>query len=271
VQSGGQRLLLAGALAGLLLLQSACATLSVPEEQALGDRAAQDLRNEVDFVRDQWIVGYVEAIGRDIVSASGTQPYEYRFYVVNDPELNAFALPAGYIYIHTAIILEAQNVSELAGVVAHEIGHVALRHIARNYNRQRNTGLLYQLGAVAASIFVGGNAAAGGQLLGQLAAVAYINQFTREAEAEADAFAVEILPLAGYDPNGLVTFFETLKSHGGAQVPTFLASHPTTGNRIRETSALIAEQHLPPGLRVTDNGGLEIIQRRIQLLTDSAR
>jgi len=267
----GRRRSLVGTLGVLLLLQSACATLSVPEEQALGDRTAHDLRKEVDFVRDEWIVGYVEAIGRDIVSASGPQPYEYRFHVVDDPELNAFALPAGYIYIHTAIILEAQNVSELAGVVAHEIGHVALRHIAHNYSRQRNTGLLYQLGVVVTSIFVGGNAAAGGQLLGQLAAVAYVNQFTREAEAEADAFAVEVLPLAGYDPNGLVTFFETMQAHGGAQVPTFLASHPTTGNRILETSALIAEKDLPPSLRVTDNGGLEIIQRRIQLLTDSAR
>jgi predicted Zn-dependent protease len=257
----------AGLLCALLLLQSACATLTVEEEQSLGDQAAHELRKELDFVRDEWVVRYVQDIGRDIVSVSEPQPYEYRFYVVDDPELNAFALPAGYIYIHTAIILEARNVSELAGVIAHEVGHVARRHIAHNYSRQRNTGLLYQLGAAMASIFVGGYAAAGGQLVGQLAAVAYVNQFTREAEADADAFAVEVLPLAGYDPRGLISFLETMRQQGGAHMPAFLASHPATEDRIAETSALIAAMDLQPGLRVTDNGELEIIQRRIELLT----
>jgi len=254
-----------------LLLQPACASLSVSQEQQLGDEAAGELSRELDFVRDEWVVHYVESIGREIVSAAGPQPYTYRFRVVNDPELNAFALPAGHIYIHTAIILEAQNVSELAGVIAHEVGHVARRHVARNYNRQRNTGIVYQVLAVAASIFVGGYAAAGGQLLGQLAAVAYVNQFTREAEMEADAFAVEVLPRAGYDPRGLVSFFETLRSHGEAAGPSFLSSHPATSDRIRYTRSLITREDLGPGLRVTDNGELEIIQRRIQLLTGVSR
>jgi predicted Zn-dependent protease len=209
----------------------------------------------------------VEEIGRDIVAESGPQPYKYAFYAVDEEKLNAFALPAGYLYIHTGLIREAANVSELAGVMAHEVGHVALRHVARNYNRQRNTGLLYQLFALAASIFVGGSAAAGGQLLGQLAAVAYVNRFTREAEEEADAFAVGVLPRAGYDPRGLVAFFETLKQQGGPHVPEFLSSHPTTEHRMEDTRALIGRSVLPPGLKVSDDGELEIIQRRIELLT----
>jgi len=254
-------------LIGLSLLQPACGSLSVSEEKQLGAEAARELEGQLDFVRDKYIVDYVEAIGRQLVTASSPQQFDYEFYVVDDDTLNAFALPAGHIYIHTAIILEAANVSELAGVMAHEVGHVALRHVAKNYNRQRNTGLLYQLGVVLSSLFIGGYAAAGGQLLGQIAAVAYINQFTREAEAEADEFAVGVLPYAGYDPNGLVTFFETLRQEGGAQAPEFLSSHPSTENRIRETRALIAALDLGPGLRVTDAGGLEIIQRRIRLLT----
>ena len=262
--------LIAGLLCGLVLLQPACATLSVPEEQELGREAARELRTQIDLVRDEWVVGYVAELGRDIVAASGPQPYQYAFYVVDDEALNAFALPAGYVYIHTAIILEAANVSELAGVMAHEVGHVALRHVALNYNRRRNTGLLYQLFRVAVSLFVPGYAAAGGQLLGQLAAVAYVNQFTREAEAEADAFAVEVLPRAGYDPNGLVSFFETLREQGGPHVPEFLASHPATERRIEDTRALINRSELPPGLTVNDGGELEIIQRRIELLTGAA-
>ena len=270
MRRGRKHSLIAGLLCGLVLLQPACTTLSVPEEQKLGSEAARELRKQLDLVRDEWVIGYVNGIGREVVAASGPQPYPYEFYVVDDETLNAFALPAGYVYIHTAIILEAANVSELAGVMAHEVGHVALRHVAHNYNRKRNTSLLYNLFAVAVSLFVPGYAAAGGQLLGQLAAVAYVNQFTREAEAEADAFAVEVLPRAGYDPNGLVSFFETLREQGGPHVPEFLASHPATEHRIEDTRALISRSELPPGLKVSDGGELEIIQRRIELLTSAA-
>jgi predicted Zn-dependent protease len=249
----------------------ACGTLNLRQEQELGEQSARELKRELELVSDPWIVDYVRDIGHEIVAASGPQPFDYTFQVVDAEELNAFALPAGYIYIHTAILLEAANVSEVAGVVAHEVGHVVRRHIARNYNRQRNTGVLYQLAAVVAAIFVGGNAAAGGQLLGELASVAYLNQFTREAEMEADTFAVEVMPLAGYDPAGLLTFFDTLRRSGGPQVPTFLASHPATDDRIRHTAALIAQSSGQARLRTHDGGHLELIQRRIQLLTGHAQ
>jgi beta-barrel assembly-enhancing protease len=249
---------------------SSCMTLSLREEKQLGDRSAQELAKNLHFVRDRWIIHYVDEIGHRILAAAGPQPFEYHFQVVEDDELNAFALPAGYVYIHTGVILAAENVSELAGVIAHEIGHVVKRHVARNYNRQRNTGLLYNVLAVAASIFVGGYVASGGQLLGQIAAVAYVNRFSREAEMEADGFAVAVLPRAGYDPNGLVTFFAKLNAKSGAHVPTFLSSHPPTPERMQHAADLIAGLDLPPGLRVTDDGELEIIQRRIELLTGRA-
>ena len=249
---------------GLVL---ACATLSEDQEQDLGEQAAREMRRQLDFVRDPWVVDYVEDIGQELLSAAGPQPFDFRFQVVRDPELNAFALPAGYIYLNTGILLEVANVSELAGVMAHEIGHVALHHVAQNYQRQRNTRLAYDTASVLASVFVGGPAAAGGQLVGQLAVVAYLNQFSREAEEQADAFAVAILPQAGYDPNGLLTFFETLKAESGsAGVPIFLSSHPPTDLRIEETAGRIASASLPTHLRVSDDGRLEIIQRRIELL-----
>jgi predicted Zn-dependent protease len=249
----------------------ACGTLSVGEEEELGAEAARELRRELDFVTDPYVVEYVEAIGAAVVEASGPQPYEFRFHVVDDDTLNAFALPAGSIYIHTGILLESANVSELAGVIGHEVGHVVRRHVARNYNRQRNTGIFYQLASLAAAFFVGGNAAAGGQIVGELAAVAFVNTFTREAEVEADAFAVQVLPAAGYHPSGLVSFFETLERQGGAHMPEFLASHPTTENRIEHTAALLEDAELPYGLIVRDDGALEIIQRRIELLARKRR
>lgn len=245
----------------------ACTTLSPDQEQDLGEQVAREMREELDFVRDPRVVEYVDDLGREVLTAAGPQPFDFRFQVVRDPDLNAFALPAGYIYLNTGLLLEVANVSELAGVMAHEIGHVALHHVAENYQRQRNTRLAYDTASVLASVLVGGPAAAGGQLVGQLAVVAYLNQFSREAEEEADGFAVEILPRAGYDPNGLLTFFETLKAKsGGAGVPAFLSSHPSTALRIEETAARIAAAPLPADLRVSDGGRLEIIQRRIELL-----
>src|SRR5262245_57421999 len=205
-----------------------CGTISVKDEEEIGAEEAKNLRRELDFITDPHVLAYVESIGGAIASAAGPQPYRFRFHVVEDSTLNAFALPAGHIYIHTGVILESANVSELAGVIGHEVGHVVCRHVAKNYNRQRNTGILYKVASLAAAIFIGGSAAVGGRMLGELAAVAYLNTFTREAEMEADQFAVEVLPRAGYDPSGLVTFFETLKAQGGAETPEFLSSHPAT-------------------------------------------
>ena len=254
-----------------LLLATGCGTLTVSEEEDLGVDSARELSRELDFVTDSHVVGYVESIGAAIAAAAGPLPYRFQFHVVQDASLNAFALPAGHIYVHTGIVLEAANVSELAGVIAHEVGHVARRHVAQNYRRQRNTGILTQLAGAVAGVFVGGAAARGGQMVGELAAVTWLNTFTREAEAEADAFAVEVLPRAGYHPGGLVTFFETLREQGGAQPPEFLSSHPATESRIEHTRALLASASLEPGLIVRDDGALQLIQRRIQLLERAGR
>jgi predicted Zn-dependent protease len=221
-----------------------CGTLSVPQERQLGAEMQREIRSQVVLVRDRVVNDYVSDIGNKIVRAAGPQPFEYRFHVIEDEDLNAFAAPAGYIYIHTGTIQKARNVSELAGVMAHEVGHVAERHIAENYNRMKNTGLAHQALVLGAGIAGGGTAAGAANLLGGVAGMAYLNSFSRDAEVEADAFAVAVLPAAGYDPRGLVTFFETL-----------------------QRERLIAESHLPPTLRVDDGGRLEIIQRRIQLIT----
>src|SRR5262249_36259752 len=114
----------------LALVSLGCGTLSVPEEQSLGRQMAAEVRRELVFVHDPVIVGYVRNLGESILRAAGPQPFEYRFYVVESDEINAFAGPAGYIYVHTQTILAARNASELAGVIAHEIGHVQRRHIA---------------------------------------------------------------------------------------------------------------------------------------------
>jgi predicted Zn-dependent protease len=250
----------------LLSLALGCGTLSVQQEQALGRQMAGEIRRGVVILPDRVVERYVREIGEEILRAAGPQPFEYRFYVIEDEDINAFAAPAGHIYIHTQTILVAENVSELAGVIAHEIGHVQRRHIAQNYNRQRNMGIGYQAAVLAAAIFGGGAAATAAQLGGGLAATAYLNSFGREAELEADTFAVETMPRAGYDPNGLVTFFETLRQEGGDRPADFLSSHPATADRAAAARAQIAAQPPAEGRRVHDNGRLEIIQRRIEIV-----
>jgi predicted Zn-dependent protease len=254
---------------GLLLaaaLLAACAPLSVSEEQRLGYQFEHEMRRELRFVHDRVVAGYVRDMGEEIVRAAGPQPFEYRFYVVADEEINAFAGPAGHVYVHTQTILRARNASELAGVLAHEVGHVAKRHIAHNYNRQRSAGIGRNLLVLGGAVLGGAAGANAASLGGGLAAMAYLNSFGREAEMEADAFAVEVLPKAGYDPEGLLSFFELLQREERAQGPSFLSSHPATADRIQATRAAI--DALPPheGLRTRDGSKFEIIQRRVFLL-----
>lgn len=265
---GFSRRIAIGLLSGCLATTGlACGTLSVPQERALGDEFERQVKSQVTFLHDRVVSGYISKLGDRIVEASGPQPFRYRFFVIEDDEINAFAGPAGNIYIHTETILKARNVSELAGVMAHEVGHVVKRHIAHNYNRQRATGYVHQAGVIAAGILAGGNAAKAADLGGGLAGAAYLNSFGREAEHEADAFAVTVVPRIGIDPTGIVTFFQTLAyENQGGQVPTFLSSHPTTEERIASTRALIDAQVHTETLKIHDNGRLEIIQQRIRLL-----
>lgn len=244
-----------------------CATLSLEEEEQLGRELEREVRRELRMLRDRVVSDYISDLGERLLAAAGPQPFDYTFTVVEDEEINAFAMPAGSIYIHTETILASSNLSELAGVMAHEIGHIVHRHTAENYNRARTTGWVQQAAVLGAGL-AGGNAAAGAaNLLGGLSAMAFINSYGRDAERESDAFAAELLPRAGIHPEGTWTFFQTLKAEGGSQGPAFLSSHPAPDERIEAARERIERADLPPGLRMEDGGKLEIIQRRIELLT----
>lgn len=257
------------ACAWLAVLVLACSTapLTVEEERSLGAEVEQQARKEFDFVKDRVVVGYVTNLGSDLLRVMGPQPFDYDFYVIEDDSLNAFAMPGGNVYVHTGLILKARNVSELVGVMGHEIGHVYHRHVAHNYRRQRNTSIAQQLGVLTVGVLAGGAAAQAANLLTGVGAMAYLNQFGRDAEREADAFAVTTVPKAGYDPSGITSFFGTLTKEYGDRGNSFLSSHPATKERIANTQKLIQEQHLPGNLKQDDDGRLEIIQHRIRLLT----
>lgn len=250
--------LMIGAL--LAAVAAACAPLSVDQERSMGADVSRDFNRRTALVRDPAVVGYVSAIGKRLLEHAGPQPFTYHFHVVPKAEVNAFAAPAGHIYIYTGTILKARDVSELAGVIAHEIGHVAKRHIAGNFNRALATNILHQFGVVAAEVAAGPQAGRAARTLGGLAAMGYLNTFSREAEHEADGFAIQLMFKAGYDPRGLTAFFETLRKEGGASMPAFLRSHPATSDRIAHTRAMV--RRLPREVRLArhDHGRLQQVQ-----------
>jgi predicted Zn-dependent protease len=253
----------------LAVVSLACASLSVEDEKRLGVEAQRQVRQQFDMVRDRVIVQYIRNLGAELVAAGEPSPFDFRFYVVEDDSINAFALPGGALYVNTGTILKAKDVSELAGVLAHEIGHVTARHLADLYPKQRAVGLGVNIISIAAAILTGNPYVANAASMGsQVAAQAYLASFGQDAERESDSLAVATLIRANYDPNGMVTFFHTLmkETEGGLRVD-FLSSHPATDERISLVEADIrAKEPLPRGVRRNDGGRLQIIQKRINLV-----
>jgi predicted Zn-dependent protease len=248
-----------------------CGTISVEDEKALGHQAQRAVRQQATLMRDRAVVNYVRQLGAELVAAARPTPFDVRWYVVEDEELNAFAIPGGSIYVNTGLIAKVHHADELAGVLAHELGHVTARHVAQNVNRQRNTGLIATIFTFMVAILTGNPYLANaGDLVSQLSAIAYLNTFTRDFEREADALAIETLVKAGWSPEGMPRLFETLKKEsGGRGGPQFLMSHPAPEERIENAKAAIA--HLPQGEqgRVDDRGQLKLIQRRLELIVGS--
>jgi predicted Zn-dependent protease len=250
-----------------LILSGGCASgaLSVAEEKSLGSQVQAEVQRQLVFVRDRTIVTYVRRLGEELAKAAPVSPYSLRFFVIDDPSLNAFAIPGGAIYINTGVVLNAKDVSELAGVMAHEIGHVTQRHVAKSYEKSQQTGFFANLLAIVVAIGSGGRYNA--SLPAALAAQAYLGQFSRADESESDRVAVETLARANYEPLGLVNFFETVKKEAGDgdALFQFLASHPAPATRIADAKALIAKLENPGERRTDDGGKFAAIQARVKL------
>ena len=253
----------------LALLALACSTLTVQEEKDLGRQVQRQVREQSTFVRDPVTVGYLRDMGDHLVDSAPPSPFNFRFYVVEDESLNAFAVPGGAIYVHTGLIMTVKDAAELAGVLAHEIGHVTERHVAKMAKRGRNTGVAAQVVAILIAILTGNPYLSdAGTIATGVAAQAYMSTYTKDAERQADERAIDTMIRAGWDPHALVTMFQTLQQEakGGARMPEFLASHPATQDRIDTVNASIARHGQLNGLRRDDGGRLEIIQKRLELI-----
>lgn len=241
------------ALAALLILGTAQATdLRLPEmgdtassiwsarEQArIGQELMRNLQREGKLLDDLLVGEYVDSVGARLVARANVFDQPFTFFVVDDPSINAFAAPGGYIGVHTGLIAAAQDEGELAAVMAHEIAHVTQNHLARAYEDAGKMSLpaaaallgAILLGAADAQL---GSAAAAGVAAGTVQR--QIN-FTRDNEREADRIGIQILADAGFDPDDMPDFFERLQRasrYAGTQLPTYLMTHPVTTDRLAE-------------------------------------
>src|SRR5215216_3328953 len=203
---------------------------SVQDDVKLGRQAAQEAEQQFPLLRDEEVRSYVEDVGRRLVSAIPSQfqhpEFQYYFRVVNARDINAFALPGGPMYVNRGMIEAARTEGEMAGVMAHEISHVALRHGTAQATKGQKYGVLAGIAGIAGTIF-------GGPGVGQLAQApfaVYILKFSREYETEADILGAQIMARAGYDPRDLANMFRTLEQQG-AGGGGFLSDHPNPSDR----------------------------------------
>ncbi|VAW76881.1 Exported zinc metalloprotease YfgC precursor [hydrothermal vent metagenome] len=223
---------------------SSGALISPVQEQALGEAFMRSVRSQATLVTDPNINSYIRQLGARLVANSDTPNYPFTFFVVDDPSINAFAGPGGRIGVHTGLLLAAENESELAGVMAHEIAHVTQRHLLRAYESAQQLSLPTAAATIAAILL---GVATGSSNAGIAAASAVqagsIQQqlnFTRANEKEADRIGIQTLARSGIDPFGMPAFFErlyqTTRLYGTASIPEFLSTHPVTTDRIAEST-----------------------------------
>jgi hypothetical protein len=203
--------------------------LFTPEQDIqMGRQSAEEVARQVPLIRDERMVNYVRQLGARLAAKAPGFNFTYEFNVIATKEINAFALPGGYIFVNAGTIAAARNEGELAGVIAHEISHVALRHptnqVSKAYVAQRGMRIIRRVtGEDIGGILeqVGG---AGANLL--------FLKFGRAAETQADLEGARIMSEAGYDPNDMAGFFELLQSQTGQRTPEFMSDHPDPGNRV---------------------------------------
>jgi Zn-dependent protease with chaperone function len=215
---------------------------SPDQEVQIGKEAAAQTNKQLPILPDSDPLSrYVQQLGAKLVAHAPGDKWPYNFHVVNQKEINAFALPGGPIYVNVGTIQAADNEAELAGVMAHEISHVVQRHATRAATKaQLPSTLLGLAGAV-----LGGSSA--GKLAvtaAQFGAGAYFLKNSRQAETEADLLGTDIMYDTGYNPQAMADFFDKLKAEGGARAPQFLSDHPDPGNRVQKVQAEL--ETLPP-------------------------
>jgi predicted Zn-dependent protease len=211
---------------------------SQQQDVQLGQEAAKQVTEKSQPVKNQFLQDYVNRVGQRLAQQPEARDsgFQFQFTVLNDPQVNAFALPGGPMFIYTGLLRIVSTEGELAGVMAHEMSHVVLRHGTHEVTKQQFISLPAAL--------AGNLAGSGGGMLGRLAqlgiglgANSVLLKFSRSAESEADALGTHLMASAGYDPIEMAHLFEKLESQAGSRRPELLSDHPNPGNRIQAIEA----------------------------------
>lgn len=249
---------------------AAQAALSLEEESQIGRMVMRNLRESGMVLDDPEVHEYIQSLGLRLSSLAQDGNRDFNFFVMRDPGINAFALPGGFIGINSGLWLETKNESELAGVLGHEVAHVTQRHIARGLEARSRANLM-STAAVLAAILVGAAGGSSDATMGaitaaqNMAAQAGIN-FTRENEYEADRIGIGVLAAAGFDPNAMPAFFDTMFRRtqlAPDRVPELLRTHPVTSNRIAESKDRALQY---PPVNPKDSLSYSLMKERVRVL-----
>jgi beta-barrel assembly-enhancing protease len=227
----------ASAQSNLPSLGRASSGLSEMDEKRLGREFIRNARRSMPFVEDPELTQYISDLGGRI-AASGDEPHsDFRFYLIRDSALNAFAVPGGHIAVNTGLIMATESEAELASVLAHEVAHVTQHHLARMVDGSKGEGLK-MLGALVAAVLLGGEAGQAAVVAANASSIENRLEYSRSFEREADGIGLQTLVRAGYDPRAMPTFFERLQRWArvyDSGAPEFLRTHPLTTDRIADT------------------------------------
>jgi Zn-dependent protease with chaperone function len=217
----------------------------VEQDIELGRQSAAKVSGQVPLLRDERVVNYVRTLGAKLAAKAPGYNFPYQFSVVASKEINAFALPGGFVFVNAGALAAAKNEGEIAGVIAHEISHVALRH----GTNQASKAYLAQAGLdILRNIAGGADADLGNviQSIGGAGANMLFLKFGRTAETQADLEGAHMMANAGYDPRDMANFFKTLEAKGGQRTPQLLSDHPDPGNRVAAINELLPKLKMTP-------------------------
>lgn len=220
-------------------------SLTLEKERQIGEEFLLQLQQVYALDTDPFLNSYINRLGQKLVAQLGAQPYKFRFFIVKDPSMNAFAVPGGYIFVTTGMIRMMDREGELVGVLAHEISHIYARHMARTMEKAKLTTIASLVAAMAA-IFLGGAALAEPLLVGSMAAgQSAMLKYSRDYEREADSLGFKWMVQAGYDPRDMLTMFKRLNRQrwfAGGKVPVYLSTHPDVDERLVELGHLLSRR-----------------------------
>ncbi len=239
--------------------------MTAEDERNLGKRIFLEIQKSGDVLVDPSLQAFLERVGQRLVSQAGPTPFGFKFCLVKAQDPNAFAIPGGYVFVTTGLLVLAENEEEIAGVLSHEIAHVTMRHISQLMDRAKRLNIASMVGMIAAIILGGGGK--GSEAIAATAMAtseALTLKYTRENETDADQNGLHYLVRAGYDSGALLSFLKKLMKLSlimAPKIPTYLSTHPATEDRIALLENLIQTEPRRPGL-FKSAGDYRLIQAR---------